>query len=192
MAVGDFARAFSEAIQADGVGPLEQSVSLGWLSGRGHLEPGAADAPGAVRERLGQIHAALGGRSEILEAKRAARTTVDFLLGERTIIELDEIQHFTAERLVSLNHYKGVQTVVDVDVYRSLCVRWRDEAGRAWAKKQAADFPFPGGRRAQRAYLDSVRDLLAPAFGYHLIRVPAPEREVRLAVARLRMVLEAS
>ena len=57
--------------------------------------------------------------------------------------------------------------------------------------KKAVDFPFPGGRTAQRAYFDACRDLLGPAFGYRVIRIPAPSRNVMAAVAALREALEA-
>ncbi len=64
-------------------------------------------------------------------------------------------------------------------------------ADRYRATKNAPDFPIPGSRTAQRAYLDAARDLLGPAMGYRVIRIPAPEQDVD-AVQELLAVLEAA
>ena len=50
------------------------------------------------------------------------------------------------------------------------------------------DFPPSGGRRAQRAYFDSVGDLAAPVFGNGpVIRVPAPDCDGAIAYDRFRL-----
>lgn len=191
MPVGDFAEAFMTQARSVGI-DLRPGTVVPWLSGRGHLEPGAATVPRIVRARLSQIHAALGGREDLLASKRAQYPKVDFFLANDTIVELDEIQHFSSERLVSLNHYDGVRVDLDVAAYRDLVAAFRSVADRAWANTTAADFPFPGGRRAQRAYLDAVRDLLAPAFGYRLIRIAAPEGLISVSLDRLMASLGGS
>lgn len=191
MPVGDLAAAFMTEARIAGI-DLHPGTVVPWLSGRGHLEPGAASAPQHVLERLSQIHAALGGRDDLLASKRARYPKVDFFLGNDTIVELDEIQHFSNERLVSLNHYEGMRVDLDVVAYRELVASFRSVADKAWATKTAADFPFAGGRRAQRAYLDAVRDLLAPAFGHRLLRVAAPEGSISLSLDRLRACLKTS
>jgi hypothetical protein len=89
-----------------------------------------------------------------------------------TIVELDEIQHFSGERLVSLNRYAGIRVDLDVPAYSELVATFRAVADKAWATKTAADFPFAGGRRAQRAYLDAVKGPL----GAGLRVSPAPRR----------------
>jgi hypothetical protein len=95
-----------------------------------------------------------------------------------------------SERLVSMNHYEDMRVDLDVPGYRALVANFRAVADKAWAAKAAADFPFAGGRRAQRAYLDAVRDLLAPVFGYRLLRIAAPEGSTAIALGRLRVLLE--
>jgi hypothetical protein len=191
MPVGDLAAAFMTEARNVGI-DLRPGTVVPWLSGRGHLEPGAAAAPRHVLARLSQIHAALGGRDDLLASKRAQYPKVDFFLANDTIVELDEIQHFSSERLVSLNHYEGMRVDLDVSAYRELVAVFRSVADKAWAQKTAADFPFPGGRRAQRAYLDAVRDLLAPAFGYRLVRVAAPEGSIPISLERLLASLASS
>ncbi len=71
-------------------------------------------------------------------------------------------------------------------MYRELCAVHRQTADRYRADKTAADFPRLGGRRAQRAFLDAVRELLAPYLtGRPVLRVAAPECDARLAFARV-------
>jgi hypothetical protein len=67
-----------------------------------------------------------------------------------------------------------------------LISHWSSVADNFRAAKPAVDFPRPGGRRAQRAYFDAVRDLVAPSFGWTVCRVPAPECNAVTAAARLR------
>jgi len=184
MAVGDFQTSFQREAQLRGI-DLTPEQTLNWLSGHGHLEEAAASAPTETRERLGEIHAALGGSPQGLSSKQRRLLPVDFLIGPRIIVELDETQHFTSARLRTLDFYDGLQHGLDVPRYRQLCIRHADSADAYWAQKTAADFLFPGGRSAQRAYLDAVRDLLGPAFEYHVIRIPTPGKDVRLAVDEL-------
>jgi hypothetical protein len=68
---------------------------------------------------------------------------------------------------------------------------WHQRADRYRAGKPTRDFPFAGGRRAQRAYFDAFRDLVAPSFGLRVLRVPAPECDGALAYQRLHAALEA-
>jgi hypothetical protein len=107
------------------------------------------------------------------------------------IVELDEEQHFTSARLRTFELYPSdVRIVYDAADYRALARTLRMRADRYRASKRAVDFPFPGGRRAQRAYFDAVRDLLAPFFGLTVCRVPAPERNAGVALARFMSILD--
>jgi hypothetical protein len=81
---------------------------------------------------------------------------------------------------------KSARLAFDLDEYLRLTRTWQQEADRYRAAKPTVDFPFPGGRRAQRAYFDACRDLLAPDFGLCVLRVAAPERDATLAFARFR------
>lgn len=79
----------------------------------------------------------------------------------------------------------------DVGAYRKLISTWRARADRAYAHKTSADFPSPGGRQAQRAYNDSLRDLLAPTFTAHpIVRLAIPGRSLDGIVDRLAQALQ--
>ncbi len=102
MPVNDFARLVLIQARASGV-ELLWKPRFRWLSGKGHIERAAQSAPARTLDRLAAIHDALGGDPSLLEAKRRQEPASDFLWDERTIIELDEFQHFSTPRLRSLD-----------------------------------------------------------------------------------------
>ncbi len=169
---------------------LERGSALQWLTNRGHLNPVLADAvPAPTLAILSSIHQRLGGDESLLAGKRAGSSPrPDFLLArEHLIVEVDEIQHFTSDRLATLELYpRNADLAFDVAEYRALITKWMAVADNYRAAKPAVDFPRAGGRRAQRAYFDSIRDLVAPSFGWRVLRVPAPECDAGIAAARLR------
>lgn len=164
---------------------LARRQSVPGLTSRGHLESIARDlVPEDNLSRLARIYAALGGDEQLLATKRAVSLKIDFLdLEKGFAVEVDEIQHFTTDRERSLGDYPD-DTPIDLGTYRATIAAWKARADRYRAAKPAADFPHAGGRRAQRAYLDAVRDLVLPALGYTLVRVPAPECDGSVAFAR--------
>lgn len=181
-----------EQARADGL-PVARGHAVPWLSGRGHLAPAVFEAGPIVLEALASMHSALGGDAEALAAKRPANPPTPDLIHTHTgaVIEIDETQHFTSARLLTFEHYPHqVALGFDVDEYRQLIGRWRTRADAAFAHRVSKDFPRPGGRQAQRAYNDALRDFLAPTFtGLPVVRIPAPERSPSAAMARLRQVL---
>jgi len=169
--------------------PLERQVAIDGLTNRGHVDPALKEETSVIAT-LASIHEGLGGNPTLLADKRSVQLKVDFFLRELDVyIELDEVQHFTSDRLRSLAYYSEAAAVPDVSSYRSLIAEWHERADAYRAAKRAADFPAPGGRRAQRAYLDAVRDLVIPALGHTLIRLPAPECDPYVGLQRLRDVL---
>ena len=109
------------------------------------------------------------------------------------LVEYDEQQHFTSDRLLTFDRYPtDVDVAYDIVEYQSLARRLSGTADRYRAAKQSADFPFYGGRRSQRAYFDAVRDLVAPFFGLRVFRVPAPERDAKVALDRFRRAAAAA
>lgn len=155
---------------------LVRSASVPGLTGRGHRERTLEGlVPEETLTALGSIHAALGGDSDLLSTKRAVPIRLDFLdVGRRLVIEIDEIQHFTTDRLRTFELCPRV-VATQRRAYLPLIDAWSARADGYRAAKPASDFPFAGGRRAQRAYLDAARDLLLPELGYTLLRIPAPE-----------------
>lgn len=75
----------------------------------------------------------------------------------------------------------------DVVEYGELVSVWRGRADAAYAHRTSRDFPQPGGRQAQRAYNDALRDLLAPNYytGHPVVRIPVPGRTLDGALDRL-------
>jgi very-short-patch-repair endonuclease len=156
------------------------------------LEPGAQRTPAALLATLATIHAELGGDATLLASKRLSRPKLDLFLGDAVVVEVDEIQHFSSARLRTLSHYDGLEVGFDVDLYRALCAEHARRADAYRRAKTATEFPFPGGRTAQRAYLDAARDLLGPANGWTVLRIAAPDgdheavvRDLLVAAARL-------
>ena len=86
---------------------------------------------------------------------------VDFYLPSLNIaIEFDERQHFTRERAVTLHRYEGrLATKFDLHDWIARCERIR------------AQDPDPACRDWQRAWRDTMRDLLAAEHGFPLLRI---------------------
>lgn len=184
MPVGDCEEAFAAAAARDGV--LLCRARVPWLNQRGHLGlPGSA---GPAREVLAKIFSALGGDEEAQAGKRLASLPGDYLHEPTgTFIEVDESQHFTSSRLVTLSLYPADWPLgFNLEVYRALCVEWSPRSDRYRASKAAVGFGA-GGRQRQRAYHDALRDLAVPAMGHPpVVRVPAPDRDGLAAYERVR------
>lgn len=189
LPVDDFARLVLTEARARGV-ELQWKPRFTWLSGKGHIEPAAQSAPSRTLDRLAAIHEALGGDPSLLRDKQRKEPESDFRWGEHTIVELDEFQHFSTARLRSLDFYDGFPVGFSVARYRRICNEHRARADKYRASKRAKDFPVPGSRTAQRAYMDAARDLLGPAIEYSVIRIPAAEEDVEKVVQELVAVLE--
>jgi hypothetical protein len=184
MPRGDTQRAFAEAAAEDGI--VLERQSLPWLCERGHLALPKSDTN--TRVLLERIYLALDGDLELLASARANRLPGDFFHPDsRTLIEVDESQHFTTARLTTLDLYPAdVPLGFDVDRYRDLCRGWREVSDGYYRTKAARGFGT-GGRQKQRAYYDALRDLGAPAMGHPpLLRIDAPLRDGRAAYARHR------
>lgn len=169
---------------------------LPWLTNKGHLaESLRGVVPTAVLELLGDLHRSLGGDEAALRAKRAGTDPCpDIALEERGwLVEYDELQHFTSDRLVTFDRYPtNANVAYNIGEYRSLARGLCRTADRYRSAKQSADFAFTGGRRSQRAYFDAVRDLVAPFFGLRVFRVPAPERDAKVALDRFQRAVAAT
>lgn len=181
---------FYSLATADGL-ELQRGPTVPWLSNLGHLNAAIGDEGTTLQLR--ELHRQLGGNEQFLASKRSgSNPRLDFLMpAKKLIIEVDEIQHFTSDRLTTLRAYAdGVDCAFDIEHYCALVERWRHRGDRYRAAKRAIDFPFDGGRRAQRAYFDACRDLTAPAHAFRVLRVPAPECDGTHAYRRFTHLLE--
>ena len=169
---------------------------LPWLTNKGHLaESLRGVVPDEVLEPLGDLFRSLGGDEAAMRAKRGGSDPCpDIAFTERGwLVEYDEQQHFTSDRLVTFESYPtDVDVAYNIDEYQSMARRMSATADRYRAAKQSVDFPFHGGRRSQRAYFDAVRDLVAPFFGLRVFRVLAPERDAKIAFDRFRRAIAAA
>jgi hypothetical protein len=184
MPVGDCENAFMEVARREGVELVRYKKP--WLNQRGHF--GLPDRASAVTDPLNSIFLSLGGQSAEQAAKRTTALPGDFIhLETETIIEIDEVQHFTSFRLQSFEFYARDSPLdFELDEYRDLCRRFAPKADTYRQSKAAVAFG-PGGRQRQRAYYDALRDLAVPAMGLPpLIRVPAPDGNGRTAFERNR------
>jgi hypothetical protein len=184
VARGDTQREFAAAAAEDGI--VLERQSLPWLCERGHIV--LPDSAAEARELLEQIYLAFGADLDLLDSARSNRLPGDFIHAETgTLIEIDESQHFTTPRLMTLDLYPpDLPLGFDVDHYRDLCHRWRSESDGYRRTKVARGFGV-GGRQKQRAYYDALRDITTPAMGYPpLIRIDAPLRNGRAAYTEHR------
>jgi hypothetical protein len=78
------------------------------------------------------------------------------------------------------------ETINDLpDLRHPLRVKRRRVEARTTGRRR-----LRGRRRAQRAYFDTCRDLIASLHGLRVLRVPAPERDGDLAYRRLKQLVE--
>lgn len=173
---------------------LVPSPRIARLTNRGHAELRPEDGEEAsCLDRMRRLFTDLDGDEGVLFSKGTRLLAPDFLLPESGhLVELDEEQHFTTARLSTLDHYDGLDFAWDVEEYRSICAKWRGRGDKAFRHKQAKEFPGALGRQRQRAYFDSVRDIIAPVVSESpgVLRVAVPERDLQLGLRRLRSQLE--
>jgi hypothetical protein len=196
--------AFARAAEKDGIVLSKQSFP--WLCEQGHFGllrvAGSSHADiervsRAVRT-LDAILRTLDGDPSCIREGRSNPLPGDFLHApSRTLIELDEHQHFTSFRMATLATYPPNASLGhDPEVYRQLCMPWHVKADKYRRAKVARCFG-KGGRQRQRAYYDALRDLAAPAMGHPpVIRIDATDDDGEAAYDRhrdrLRVALDVS
>lgn len=145
-----------------------------------------------VRDQLERVFVALDGELDDQATKSMTPLPGDFLhVDSGTFIEIDEHQHFTSSRALTLRMYPETASLgFDCTDYVRLCETWAPRSDRYRRDKAARGFGA-GGRQRQRAYHDALRDLATPAMGSPaVVRVPACDRD-GAAYARVREQLSA-
>lgn len=193
MPAAELQAPFAEMCSAEGIELIPNPV-VPRLTNRGHAVLDLDDdAEAACLSRMRRIFQALDGDEELLYAKGPRALVPDFQLSATGhLVELDEEQHFTTARLATLASYDGLSFAWDVSAYRSICEEWRAKGDKAFRHKQAKEFPGALGRQRQRAYFDSVRDIMAPVMSESpgVLRIAVPDRNLELGMAQLREQME--
>lgn len=184
MPVGDCENAFLDAASRDGVELVRYKKP--WLNQQGHF--GLPSKASTIVPALHDIFLDLNGDPVTQSSKRAIPLPGDFIHVESgTIIEVDEMQHFTSYRLSTFSHYpEGIPLGFDISEYADLCHRFAPTADKYRRTKSAAAFGL-GGRQRQRAYYDALRDLAIPTMGNPpIVRISALDNNGSAAYVRNR------
>jgi hypothetical protein len=133
--------------------------------------PGRVECSG-MWGTISAIYGALTGLILPEQAPARERRSLDVLLtypdGRQQILEVDERQHFTAARALTLELYPaGVELGFDPAQWLacSQALTGRERGG-GFAKPRPPLFPGEGGRHRQRAFRDALADLLPPQRGW--------------------------
>ncbi len=112
---------------------------------------------------IDKIFKTLKGNQTANFSKRTTSLKCDAYFGgqHNFIFEFDEYQHFSSARLQTINLYPdNLRTNFSITDWKKMCEQNKLRADKYRHSKTTKDFNFTGGRTAQRAYLDSFRDLL--------------------------------
>lgn len=170
MSRGEVQGRFVEQLRTlvDGRAEMAEETCPDWL-----LRPGREEAR-AAWSTLQALYAPFTGQQlpEVAPPRECRR--VDAILtwadGTRQIVEVDEVQHFTPERLTTLRLYPaGTPLGFPVDVWRELAAVERPRRGGGFGRPRPPLFPAERGRHAQRAFRDALADLLPLEWGWRPI-----------------------
>jgi len=198
--VADYEEALAEAAAKDGI-ELEPH-QFEWASEPGHLAVAyIADQSGNpdVMQRseiavpaLEQMFNRLKGLTPVLHSCRVNLPYMAVLVHMQTgtIVELDDVLHFTTPRLTTLELYPAeVPLGFDAKEYKDLC---REHAPKSdkWRYGLASKTFGWHGLQNERAYQDAVRDLAAWVMGFPpLVRIPAIDSDGEAAYERAKDML---
>lgn len=117
---------------------------------------------------ISKVFTQLNGDTLGNQSKRTVSLDCDAYFGGQFnfLFEFDEFRRFTSARSKTLELYPSdLQLNFDIKQWKKYCQKNMDKADKYRQKKTTVDFTFPGGRTAQRAYLDCFRDLLPTIHG---------------------------
>lgn len=171
------------AAARDGV-QLVKGQSFPWIGTRGPYGlKGHADS---AFDAVMAIAVELGAYLDVMRSpERISYPGADLIHAESgVVIEVDEVQHFTSDRLKTFDHYPAdSQLGFDIDEYRRLCLLYDS---KAWRSKDTVTFG-PKSRLRHRAFYDALKDLSIPASGRPpVVRIPVPDRRTEVAWVNAR------
>ena len=144
----------------------ERRIHFAWLRNK----PRAKDF-GEHYDAVMALYAGLKGDWQGTTAKAEGYLIPDAYFPEpyHFIFEFDELQHFTQYRQQTFRFYPGnIRLAYEPEQYREFCRQHHVAAlakGPERFRRHTADFPYPNGRAAQRAFFDTFRDWLPPLHG---------------------------
>lgn len=145
---------------------MGREVRVPWLA-----RPGRAEC-GHLWGTIQGIYGALtdGGvlpEEMPLRERRSLDAVLVDAQGRHRIVEVDEVQHFTPPRAVTLGLYPpGAVTAFDRETWRARSAEVTKLRGGGFGRPTPPLFPDPGGRHLQRAYRDALADLLPTVHGW--------------------------
>jgi hypothetical protein len=196
-AVADLDAVFAEAAAKDGV--AFEAQTFDWASEPGHLaveeladetgDPGVMQRAEIGVAALDQMFTRFKGLVPVLQSCRINRPFTPVLVHEPTltIVEVDDILHFSTPRLQSLELYpQEVRVGFDIEEWKALCREHAPQTDKWRFGLASKTFGFHGLQR-ERAYHDAVRDIAAWVMGFPpLIRIPAIDGDGEAAYERVR------
>jgi hypothetical protein len=191
----------SEAEEALAVEAAKDGIELEpqqfeWASEPGHLavaylaeQSGNMDAMQRAEiavPPLEQMFNRLKGLTPVLHSCRVNKPYMAVLvhMPTATLVEVDDVLHFTTARLTTLDLYPSeVPLGFDIKEYKELC-REHAPTSDKWRYGLASKMFGFHGLQSERAYQDAVRDLATWVMGFPpLIRVPAIDGDGAAAYA---------
>ncbi|WP_090969580.1 hypothetical protein [Nocardioides exalbidus] len=145
---------------------LEREVAPTWL-----MRPGAAEC-GAVWPVIRAIYSDLTDGAVLPDVMPAReRRSIDGVLtaddGASRIVEIDEAPHFTPPRARTFAHYpSATRTAFEQSAWAEGSSRGTRMRGGGFGRPTPPLFPEAGGRHLQRAFRDSLADLLPSEHGW--------------------------
>ena len=198
--VSEHEEALAKAAAADGI-ELEPH-QFDWASEPGHLavayladqtgDPGIMQRSEIAVPALEQMFTRLKGLMPVLHSCRVNMPYMPVLVHMQTgtLVEVDDVLHFTTQRLTTLDLYPAeVPIGFDMKEYKDLC-REHASTSDKWRYGLASKVFGFHGLQSERAYQDAVRDIGAWVMGFPpLIRVPAVDGDGEAAYARIKDAL---
>ena len=192
--------ALAEAAAKDGI-ELEPH-QFDWASEPGHLavayladqtgDPGVMQRAEIAVPALEQMFSRLRGLMPVLHSCRVNFPYMPVLvhMPTATLVEVDDVLHFTTQRLTTLDLYPAeVPLGFDMQEYKDLCREHAPKSDKWRYGLASKTFGFHG-LQSERAYQDAVRDIGAWVMGLPpLIRVPAVDGDGDAAYARVKDAL---
>ena len=145
---------------------LEREVAPAWLMRPGERECG--DAWPTIQEIYSDL---TGGGNLPSTMPPRERRSIDAVFahasGARRLVEVDEVQHFTPPRAMALARYPtGTRVAFDMSEWATRAAGTLKLRGGGFARPCPPLFPHAGGRHLQRAFRDSLADLLPSQHGW--------------------------